>query len=238
MRRDVLEAASGFPNMVFPVFTNGTMIDKGFLKLLEENRNIIPVFSIEGGMEATDRRRGAGAYESVEKTMAYLQKKKMLFGASITVTKENMKSVTAEDFARGLRKKGCGVLFYVEYVPVEEGTRHLMLDSADISYMQETAGRLKDVFNDMIVVSFPGDEEAMGGCLASGRGFFHINSNGGAEPCPFSPYSRLNLKTGSIKEALSSGFFAESRNIAANAGHNGGCTLFDNEEKMEELMNE
>ena len=80
-----------------------------------------------------------------------------------------------------------------------------MLDKFDIEHMQEKVERFKQGFDDMIFVSFPGDEEMMGGCLASGRGFFHINANGGAEPCPFSPYSKLNLKTDSIETVLRSG---------------------------------
>ena len=78
------------------------------------------------------------------------------------------------------------------------------------------------------MLSFPGDEESMGGCLAAGRGFFHINAAGGAEPCPFSPYSELNVKERSIIEVLQSQFFCKVREIsAAEAGnHDGGCTLF------------
>ena len=38
MRRDVLEAAAGQKKILFPVFTNGTMIDTDFRKLLCENR--------------------------------------------------------------------------------------------------------------------------------------------------------------------------------------------------------
>lgn len=46
----------------------------------------------------------------------------------------------------------------------------------------------------MVFLSFSGDEKYVGGCLAAGRGFFHINANGEVEPCPFSPYSDVNSK--------------------------------------------
>lgn len=167
--------------------------------------------------------------------MRHLAGKKMLFGTSVTVTKENMMDVTQENFAKGLRDRGCGVLFYVEYVPVQPETEYLMLDEEDVKKMQGTTERLRKQFPDMILVSFPGDEEATGGCLASGRGFFHISASGGAEPCPFSPYSKLNLKANSLKEALQSEFFSELRGIAARAGHNGGCTLFDHRAEVAAL---
>ena len=63
----------------------------------------------------------------------------------------------------------------------------------------------------MVFVSFPGDEKSSGGCVAAGRGFFHINSHGGAEPCPFSPYSDINVRDTSLKEALNSGLFRALR---------------------------
>ena len=59
----------------------------------------------------------------------------------------------------------------------------------------------------MVYISFPGDEKGSGGCVAAGRGFFHINSHGGAEPCPFSPYSDINVKETSLRDAMKSKLF-------------------------------
>ena len=38
--------------------------------------------------------------------------------------------------------------------------------------------------------------------IVAERGFFHINSHGGAESCPFSPYSDINVKNTSLRQAL------------------------------------
>ena len=62
-----------------------------------------------------------------------------------------------------------------------------------------------------MLISFPGDEVLSGGCLAAGRGFFHINARGGVEPCPFSPYSDTNLAECSLEEALDSPLFRHLR---------------------------
>lgn len=237
IRRDVLEAAAAVKNIIFPVFTNGTMIDDKYLTLLAENRNLIPVLSIEGGAAETDQRRGAGTYAIIDTAMKHLQEKGILFGTSITVTRENMTAVTASDFISKLRRQGCGLVFFVEYVPVSKGTEYLALTQADIDAMDDIVTDLKQSIDDMIILSFPGDEAAMGGCLASGRGFFHINSAGGAEPCPFSPYSKLNLKDASILDVLASDYFSDLRSIAANAGtHTGGCTLFTKESEVKALI--
>ncbi len=85
--------------------------------------------------------------------------------------------------------------------------------------------------------SFPGDEKEMGGCLAAGRGFFHINAYGGAEPCPFSPFSDVNLKEISLLEALKSPLFCRLQNSGLFAEeHAGGCLLFEHREEVETLL--
>lgn len=236
MRRDVIQAAARNKDIVFPVFTNGTMLDAENLTLLDESRNIIPVFSIEGEAQQTDRRRGEGVSSVLEGAMDHLKEKGVLFGVSITVTSENLHEVADPRFLAGLRNKGCGLVFFVEYVPVSEGTEYLALDEEEIGVLAGITAKLKQRFRDMILLSFPGDEAAMGGCLASGRGFFHINASGGAEPCPFSPYSRLNVKSSSILQILQSDYFVSMRGIAQNAGeHSGGCTLFAMQDQVAAL---
>lgn len=233
LRRDVMEASARTKDIVFPVFTNGTLVDEAYLSLLDQNRNIIPVLSVEGDAEKTDTRRGEGVYATVRETMLRLRNKGILFGVSITVTGENMRSVTEWDSIALLRDMGCGLVFFVEYVPVSEGTGHLTLNEDDLDVLARRVSALKEKAGDMAILSFPGDEEAMGGCLASGRGFFHINSAGGAEPCPFSPYAKQSLRDCSILDVLKSDYFARLREIARDAGaHTGGCTLFEHREQV------
>lgn len=236
LRRDILELAGEYPNIIFPIFTNGTMLDDDAVEFLDQHRNLIPILSIEGNAEETDARRGAGTYAQIEAAMAALKMRNILFGTSITVTKENMPLVTERVFLASLEEKGCGVILYVEYVPAEAGTEHLVLDKKEIKQLQEICLELRKSFRRMVILSFPGDEEEMGGCLASGRGFFHINPYGDAEPCPFSPHAKQNLKNDSIEDVLRSQYFADLREIAVNAGNHGGCTLFDEKEQVERLL--
>lgn len=237
LREDVLIAAAHRPELVFPIFTNGTLLDASYLDLFDTHRNLIPVLSVEGEEAHTDARRGAGVFAQVHGAMQKLREKHILFGASVTVTRENMRAVLSPDFTAGLRAAGCGVLFYVEYVPAEKGTELLALRTADLAVLQAETQQLKRRFSDMVVLSFPGDEEAMGGCLASGRGFFHINASGGAEPCPFSPYPKYSLRETPMLEVMASGYFEELRAIAAEAGpHTGGCVLFEREAQVRALL--
>ncbi|MDR0843598.1 MAG: hypothetical protein LBN71_00105, partial [Tannerella sp.] len=106
-----------------------------------------------------------------------------------------------------------------------------------VPQMADALEVIKLGYRKMIFFSFPGDEESMGGCLAAGRGFFHINPEGKAEPCPFSPYSDRNVADGGLREALKSPLFMKLRNSGLVGGeHTGGCVLFENEDKVKELL--
>ena len=239
IRRDVIEAAGAMPNIIFPIFTNGTFIDERYFKLLDASRNLVPVLSIEGGREITDARRGSGIYDLVTKNMAKFKEKGLIFGASITVTTENVQEVTSRDFVRRLADQGCKLVIYVEFVPVTEEAKYLAPGEKERAIMAQAIDALRADYDDMVLLSFPGDELAMGGCMAAGREFFHINSHGGAEPCPFSPYSDSNVKTSSLKEAIRSRLFEHLREQhVLDAEHVGGCVLFAQKSQVEQIMAE
>jgi MoaA/NifB/PqqE/SkfB family radical SAM enzyme len=235
-RRDVLDTAKDFPELIFPVFTNGTLMDADALALFDKHRNLLPVLSLEGGPAATDARRGGGVYASVREAMRALNERRALFGASVTVTSQNIGEVSSAPFARELRDDGLGLLFFVEYVPTGEDDERLALTPTQQIRLRGAVKALGRRFPDLIAIEFPGNEEAMGGCLASGRGFFHINSGGGAEPCPFSPHARLNLTESSMREVLASDYFAQLQSLAQSAGpHIGGCVLHGLDEQVSAL---
>ena len=97
--------------------------------------------------------------------------------------------------------------------------------------------RLREVYPDMILLAFPGDERADGGCMAAGRGFFHINSHGGAEPCPFSPYSDINVRDTSLRDAIHSRLFRALREgDFLDDDHVGGCVLYEKRAEVEAML--
>jgi MoaA/NifB/PqqE/SkfB family radical SAM enzyme len=240
LRREVIDVATEFDNIIFPIFTNGTMMNNKYLTIFDNHRSLIPVLSIEGDEEKTDKRRGIGVSAKISNAAEALKNKGILYGTSITVTSENKEAVTEPGFINDLREHGCGLIFFVEYVPSEENTEHLILNDCEIKELQTRIDVLRNDKKNtgMIMLSFPGDEEAMSGCLAAGRGFFHINVAGGAEPCPFSPYSEMNLKEQSLLTVLQSSFFEKVREISAAAAlnHKGGCTLFQHENEVKRIV--
>lgn len=164
---------------------------------------------------------------------------KILFGSSVTVTTEKIEEVTSEAFIDRLKEYGSKVVFFVEFVPVTSEAENLAPGDKEREYMKERLAVIREKYEDMVFVSFPGDEKTSGGCLAAGRGFFHINSHGGAEPCPFSPYSDINVRDTSVREALKSRLFTKLRDSGAMMEeHAGGCVLFEKKELVEEFLGE
>ena len=86
IRRDIIEAAGKCPNILFPVFTNGTFMDERYFGLFDRCRNLVPIMSIEGEKETTDARRGTGVYDRLIANMDELHRRGLIFGASVTVT--------------------------------------------------------------------------------------------------------------------------------------------------------
>lgn len=242
LRRPVIRSAAEHPAIVFPVFTNGLLLDDDYLELFDAHRNLVPVFSLEGDGMRTDARRGPGVAQALRPKMTACRDRRILWGASITVTTENMREVTSDSYVGALHELGCGLIVYVEYVPVDADTRELALGREGQQWLLGRIDRMRadDAYRGTIMISFPGNEERMGGCLAAGRGFFHIAQDGAAEPCPFSPFSVANVREVGLRGALESEFFSRVRRIEGTHAdeHEGGCTLFLHADEVERALHE
>lgn len=237
LRRDVIEAAAERKNILFPIFTNGTYMDERYFELFDNSRNLIPIMSIEGEKETTDTRRGAGVYDKLVSSMDELNKRGLIFGASVTVTTENLTEVTSDEFLKKLSDRGCKAVIFVEFVPVTDESSYLAPGDKEREILKAEIDRLRKTHPEMVYISFPGDEKSSGGCVAAGRGFFHINSHGGAEPCPFSPYSDINVRDTSLGEAMNSRLFKELRDGGyLLEDHPGGCTLYERRDDVERII--
>ena len=237
LRRDIIEAAGKKPNILFPVFTNGTFIDERYLKLFDRCRNLIPVMSIEGDREITDERRGSGVYDKLISNMDEFHRRGLIFGTSVTVTTQNYREVTSDAFLKKMSDRGCKAVIFVEFVPVTDDSRELAPGEEEREYLKAEIDRLRQDDPEMVYISFPGDEKSSGGCVAAGRGFFHINSHGGAEPCPFSPYSDINVRDTSLRQAMNSRLFRELRDGGyLLEDHPGGCTLNERRKDVERII--
>ena len=235
VRKEILEVAAKFTMMIFPVFTNGLLLDSEYSRFFARNPHLIPVISLEGGKAETDFRRGEGVYQNFSSVIKDLNAKHIFWGISVTLTAQNYDHVLSENYGKAMLAMGCRLFFFVEYVPVAEGSEDLLLSEAQKTEVQPLVDKLMNKLPGMFI-AFPGDEDQYEGCLAAGRGFMHINPNGRVEPCPFAPFSDTDLRFGTLKEALQSRFLTEIRNNhhLLKEGK-GGCALWANKEWVKEL---
>jgi MoaA/NifB/PqqE/SkfB family radical SAM enzyme len=235
-RPEVIEAAASTPDTLYAVFTNGLLIGPRTVSTLRRDRNVVPVISLEGPEHETDGRRGTGVYRRVMQAMARLRAARVTFGASLTVTSDNLDVVTAPAFVRSLTDAGARIVFFVEFTPVEPGTEALALSEAQRTDLR----RRVDAFHAerrALFVAFPGDEERYGGCLAAGRGFIHVDPQGRLEPCPFAPYSDTSVRGQPLAEALGSPLLAAIReNHSRLTETRGGCALWAERDWVRSLL--
>lgn len=235
-KEKVIKECIKYPEIIFPMFTNGMLINEDWVNYFAFSRNIIPVISIEGNKDETDGRRGAGVFERVSLSFDLLKKRNIFYGISITLTSENFHSVLEGEFIKNYIDKGCRAFFFIEYIPFDPDTENLVISEAQRAELVNKLKKLREKYKG-IFIAFPGDEKAFGGCLAAGRGFIHINASGGIEPCPFAPYSDVDLKNVTLKEALNSPLLKEIRDLhGLLKEHKGGCALFENREIVEKLI--
>jgi MoaA/NifB/PqqE/SkfB family radical SAM enzyme len=228
--------ARAHPRVLFPVFTNGLLIDDTVAGAIAGCRNVVPVISFEGFREETDRRRGSGVYDRLLSVCNRLKGRNVFFGCSVTTTRENFADVTGETFIRQMLRAGVRVFTYVEYVPMAPGTEDLVLTDEQRTALQAALAGYNRTFP-ALFIGFPGDEDAYGGCLAAGRGFVHVSPSGDLEPCPAAPYSDANLVAVPLGEALRSRLLNRLRETPeVLTESSGGCALRANRAWVETLI--
>ncbi len=236
VRPEVLNITKDFPEIIFPLITNGLLIDEELLTKLRGQQNVVPVISLEGYRKDTDNRRGKGVYDHLQQIIKLMRDKNIFFGLSLTVTRSNFGAVTNEGFIKHYLDSGSKLFFFVGYVPIERGPENWILTPEQrhslIRLTYEFRSRFPGLF-----FSFPGEEEKFGGCLSAGRGFVHINPEGDLEPCPFVPYSDTNLRDFSLREALQSEFLRKIRQNHEQLGRvYGSCALWEKREWVRSLL--
>ncbi|OFW58186.1 MAG: hypothetical protein A2133_00760 [Actinobacteria bacterium RBG_16_64_13] len=238
LRPEIVAIAERFPRVLFLVFTNGVLIDQAMVERLARLRNVILLISLEGTAVETDQRRGEGTYRRLAEVMGRLEKKRLFFGCSLTMTSDNYSTLLDDGYIGGLVDAGCRFFLFAEYTPIDEATAHWVLTDDQRERVAARMPEFKKRFA-ALFVAVPWDEEEVGGCLSAGRGFVHINASGDVEPCPFAPYSDTNLADASLAEALRSPFLTGLRampDLSADSG--GGCALWKNREAVESLLSD
>lgn len=223
----------------FQIYTNGTAINNSVAKKLAELGNAVPCISIEGFEKETEKRRGKGTWQKIMAAMDSLRENGVLFGYSVTATRENNDLVVSDELVDFFVKKGCFVGWYFNYIPIgREPNLDLMPTPEQRDYRRKRILEIRKTKN-IIVADFWNDGNLVNGCMAGGKNYLHINVSGDVEPCVFVHFATDNIKEKSLDEVLTSPFFMGFRKRQPfNENHLRPCSIIDNPQVLRDIVAE
>ena len=241
-KADLIKLCEKHNDCAFLAFTNGTLVDEAFCEELKRVGNLYLAISLEGFSEVNDLRRGNGVFGKVMHAMDLLKKNGLVFGTSICYTSKNWDAVTSDEFVDLMIDKGCRYAMYFHYMPVgNDASLDLLPTPEQRTYIKDRVREIRSMTKGkgIFTMDFQNDGEFVGGCIAGGRNYFHINANGDAEPCVFIHYSDANIRTHSLLEILQNPLFmAYHNNQPFNKNHLRPCPMLENPEILQRIVKE
>ena len=236
-KNDLIRLCEMHPDCEFLSFTNGTLIDEAFCQEMLRVKNFVPAISLEGFEEANDSRRGEGVYQKVAHAMELLKAQHLPFGISTCYTSRNWEDISSEKFFDYMIDNGAMFCWFFHYMPVGNSAVTELLptpEQREAVYHRIRAFRqTKPIFT----MDFQNDAEYVGGCIAGGRRYLHINAKGDVEPCVFIHYSNANIHEVSLLDALKSPLFmAYHDQQPFNGNMLRPCPMLENPERLREMV--
>ena len=236
-KRDLIRLCEAHPDCAFLCFTNSTLIDEGFCQEMIRVKNFVPAISAEGDEAATDGRRGAGTYAKVDAAMDLLASHGLPFGVSICYTHDNAHSVASDAYFDWLIDKGALFAWVFTYMPVGKGAPTELMPTPDDRKLLYHFNRRVRAEKPILTLDFQHDGEFVGGCIAGGRRYLHINAAGDVEPCVFIHYSNANIREQPLLECLKSPLFmAYYEGQPFNDNLLRPCPMLENPDCLEEMV--
>lgn len=236
-KKDLIALCEKHSDCEFLSFTNATLIDEDFANEMLRVGNFIPAISIEGFEEATDGRRGSGTYQHVVRAMQLLKEKHLPFGLSCCYTSQNLDSISDDKFIDQMIEWGADFVWYFHYMPVGNDAVPALLSNPE--QRRKMYDRVRAIRREKAIfaMDFQNDGEFVGGCIAGGRRYLHINANGDADPCVFIHYSDSNIREKTLLEVLQSPLFmAYHDGQPFNENHLRPCPMLENPEQLREMI--
>ena len=229
---DIIKLCAEYPDCGFMAYTNGHLVDEKLCDDMLRVGNFALALSIEGDEASTDERRGEGNYQKVISAMELLRSKGCLYGISVCYTRNNIEKVTSDEFLDKMVSLGVKYALYFNFMPVgHDASPELIPTPEQREYMYKWLRRVRNgkTGKPLFFMDFQSDGEYVGGCIAGGRNYFHINSAGDIEPCVFIHFSDSNIRTHTLLEALKNPLFmAYYKNQPFNDNHMRPCPMLEN----------
>lgn len=218
LREDLITLLKKNQEVLFLIFTNGTLLNSDLANKLRKFVNVLLYVSLDGSTKENDFLRGEGAFEKIERAYLILQERDLLYGFSTILTKINYMAVLSREYLNWLEGIGVKYGIFIEYFSHRRNENiPLELDLREREIIKEKFLKLKK--GSKIPLSlFPDDEYKFGGCLSAGQGILSLNATGYFEPCPFIHYEKCHISNTTILEALKSDYFQSIRQKTKRLG--------------------
>jgi len=218
--KTLIDIFQKYNDMLFLIYTNGTLINEEVAQRLAETANATPAISVEGFEEKTDQRRGAGVHKKILGTFERLRKAGVPFGISVTATSKNTDLLLTDEFYDFyFKEQGACYMWQFQLMPIGRGKdemdlmvtpgRRLELYRKWEKVVSEKKYCLADFWNSGVLSR---------GCIAYGRsgGYVYVDWNGNVTPCAFIPYYVDNIydlyeKGKTLSDAMFSDFMKNGR---------------------------
>ena len=236
-KNDLIALCNKHSDCVFLSFTNATLIDEAFADEMLRVKNFIPAISLEGDEMTHDARRGAGAFERTERAMKILKQKKLPFGFSCCYTSQNIEKLSSAEFFDEMIDYGASFAWFFHYMPVgNDAVPELMPNPQQREQMYHRIREFRGS-KALFTLDFQNDAEYVGGCIAGGRNYLHINANGDVDPCVFIHYSDSNIREKRLLDCLRSPLFmAYHDGQPFNENMLRPCPMLENPEKLRAMV--
>lgn len=169
--------------------------------------------------------------------MEILKAKKLPFGISCCYTSANADVIGSEEYFDYMIELGAKFAWFFTYMPVGKGAVTDLIARPEQREMMYHKIREYRQTKPLFTVDFWNDGEYVGGCIAGGRSYCHINANGDIEPCAFIHYSDSNIREKTLLEAYRSGLFMGYHdNQPFNDNMLRPCPVLDNPGRLTDIV--
>lgn len=186
--------AKEHPDIIFFMFTNGSMMTEEYVRQLSKLGNLIPLISINGSSEVLhDQLKGDGSYNEVILSIENLNKFNVSWGYISVVTEINAKDVLSKKFIRNMKEKGAFIARYLEYLPVGTKSNKDFILSGKTYYFLEK--RKKEIIKSSEMYIQDTSQKKCTGLLS-----FDVDGN--IKNCVFLHFAKYNIKEKDLSESI------------------------------------
>lgn len=233
---DLVERHRG---QLFFLFTEGKRLTDARLERIMRAGNIVPTINIDGLRAATDRRKGPGSFEAVDRLLAKMGAARMPFLVTTMVSRENFDEITGAEFARWLDERGAWMLAYLPYTPADaEAERGLVMDEAMRLRLFERSLELNRRVRRLVVLDLLGIEQHLTACPAAAYSLT-VYHDGTVTPCPAATFGDRdgNVHRRSLEDIYVNGrLYRSIRQLRARSGGSLRCLFYTDKEFFRDYL--